>query len=504
MPKKKNEKKQIGSVFSIITFTIIIIIVTTSLYLLGFEGSKTSITNSGLETSLVTLKNILTLEGISYLLGNVISNLKMFEPIVLLIIALIGISICESSGLFKIAFSKLKRKKTILITAIVLFLSILSSLIGNYSYVLLMPLSAILYRNIGRHPILGVITAFLGITIGTSAGLIFSYDDYSLGLLTQSAAILDVDKTYIYNPRASLYIIIASFFILLIFGSKIIEIFLTPKFKKIALEEDELAVSKKGLFYTNIVFLILIMLIIYAIIPGFRGSGFLLDNSQESYIAKLFSPTSPFKEGIVFLILVIMMICGYVYGKISGNIKTSVNYVENLSASFSKSGYILVLLLFTSIMISVIDYTNIGEVVTVRVIDFLSTLPFSGLPLIIVTLLIIILLSILVPDSYTKWILISPLLVPLFMKANITPDFTQFIFRVGDSLGKVFTPIFPYFIVMVGFIDKYKLEGETFTLKRIYGLISKPALVFMLLWIIILLGWYIVGLPIGVGMHPAL
>ena len=84
-------------------------------------------------------------------------------------------------------------------------------------------------------------------------------------------------------------------------------------------------------------------------------------------------------------------------------------------------------------------------------------------------------MSILMPGSLEKWYLISPILVPLFMRGNLTPDFAQFVFKTADSVGKVITPVFIYFIVMVGFIQKYNVKENKVTLfntmKLIYPII---------------------------------
>ena len=69
------------------------------------------------------------------------------------------------------------------------------------------------------------------------------------------------------------------------------------------------------------------------------------------------------------------------------------------------------------------------------------------------------------PNSLEKWILISPILIPLFMRGNMTPDFAQFVFKAADSVGKVLTPVFLFFPIMVGFIQKYN-EKEN---KKSYG-----------------------------------
>ena len=112
--------------------------------------------------------------------------------------------------------------------------------------------------------------------------------------------------------------------------------------------------------------------------------------------------------------------------------------------------------------------------------------------------LIVILMSILVPSAVTKWTIASPLTVPLLMRSNITPNFSQFIFRAADGVGKCFTPIYPYYIIMLAFLEKYNTkENNKITVFGTFRIMMPALLLFAGLWILIIMGWYIVGLSLG-------
>ena len=156
-------------------------------------------------------------------------------------------------------------------------------------------------------------------------------------------------------------------------------------------------------------------------------------------------------------------------------------------------------------MISLLEWTNLGEVIAVKLIDLVRILPFSGLPLIIAMFITVVLMSILVPSLSTKWLLAYPTFVPLFMRSNITPDFTQFIFKVADGIGKAVTPMFVYFIVMLAFLEKYNTkENNKITVFGTLKILLPCVLLFAGLWLLIIIGWYIIGLPIGPGTYPTL
>ena len=229
-----------------------------------------------------------------------------------------------------------------------------------------------------------------------------------------------------------------------------------------------------------------------------RILGILLDNSQSDYVAQLLGPKAPFNDSFAFVFLIIMMICSGIYGFISKNIKNTNDFSVGLSKEFDNLGYMFILMFFASLLVSVLNWTNLGTVVASWLISFMSTLEFTGLPLIITMFLIIILMSFLIPDAITKWTLASPILVPLFMKANITPDFTQFIFKAADSVGKGITPFFVYFIVMLAFLEKYNnRESNKITVFGTLKLLRPTALIFAVVWFIIVIGFFVIGLPLG-------
>lgn len=505
--QKKNKKKlSFGPVITILILTFVVMLLSLILSKLQFQGEITVIENGVLASSLTIVNNIFTLDGMRFLFGNIVTNFQTFEPLVILIIALIGISIGESSGLFDILFKRVKRLSTTGLIFITLLLGVISSIIGDYNYIMLIPLVGVIYKLNDKNPFLGIITIFIGMTIGYGTGLIFNDFDYVLGNLAQQAASLEVDRSYTYSLLSNIYISIASTIILSIVGTIVINKFIVPRLPKKNLgEPEERVVSKKALYLSNITFVILLALLVYMIIPGFPNSGLLLDNTSNEYIDMLFGVASPFRNGFVYIVSVLFMICGFVYGKVSGNIKNTAEYSLGLSKSFHNVGFVFVLMFFTSQMISILNWTNIGPVIVTNLINILTNLPFSGIPLIITFFIFIIIMSILMPSTLDKWALASPLVVPLFMRANITPDFTLFIYRVADGVGKCFSPMFVYFIIMLAFLEKYNAdENHKVTIFGTMKALLPVYLIMAGLWLLIIIGWYMIGLPSGVGSYPTL
>ena len=491
----KKKKRNIGPVVEIIILGCIISILCFLFNMIGFSGYKTE--GGTFETTLIIIKNIFTPSGVKHILNNSLVNFQTLEPLVLVILSLIAISILEASGLLKHIFLPLKKIKPRYVTLLVMFIGIISTLIGDYSYTLLLPLAGILYKYIERNSSLGVLTMFVAITIGYGTGLIYNYQMYELGDITELAT-QSIISNYNYELLSNIFFLIISTIVLTIVGTIVLEKF-SKKYARNE-ESDNLNTSRHAAKSTLIAFIIMIAIFIYNIIPGLPHSGILLDKTQPTYIGKLFGGTSPLNQGFMFLIIAILMVCGFVYGTVSRNIKNSGDYSKALTKSFEGTGYVFVLLFFISIFYEIIDWTNFGTVISTNIIDFVGSTNISGVLLVLLAFITIVIITIFIPNSITKWNLIAPIYVPLLMRANISPSFTQSIFLAADSVGKLFSPIYIYLIITIGFMYKYEKNSNL----SIFGTIKKIMPVILILsvvWLVIIVGWYLIGLPIGINSN---
>lgn len=490
--KTKKKLKTMGPVVEIIMLIVIVSVLSLIFHLLKTSGYKTE--GGTFETTLVIINNIFSTKGIKNLLTTAFTNFQTLEPLIMIMLSLIAVSILEASGLLKQVFLPLKKLKPRYVTLITLFVGIISTIIGDYSYALLLPVSGILYKYTGRNSSLGILTMFIAITIGYGTGVIYNYEAYQLGNITEVAA-SSITADYNYELLSNIFFLVVSTITLTIVGTIVLERF-SKKYRRNE-ETDNLNVSSKAARITLITFILLVAAFIYCIIPGLPKSGILLDKTEPTYVGKLFGAESSLSQGFMVLIIGMLMICGFVYGTISKNIKNSGDYSKALTKSFENTGYVFVLLFFVSILYEVIDWTNIATVISTNIVDFVGMSNFSGLLLIILVFLSIVVISIFIPGTLAKWELIAPIYVPLLMRSNISPAFTQTLFVVADSIGKLFSPIYVYLIITIGFMHKYEKESNISiisTMKKIMPVV----LILSLVWAILVIGWYLIGLPIGI------
>ena len=154
--RRVRNKKTLGPIVIMILLSIAIMILSFLFSKLGLQAVLTEVGTS--ETTIVTVNNIFSRAGIQYIFGEAVSNFRNIAPLMYIAISLIAVSILEASGLLKHIFSVFKGVKPSIITFLVLFLSIISTLALDYGYAVLIPLVAVLYKSLNRDPKVGIMT----------------------------------------------------------------------------------------------------------------------------------------------------------------------------------------------------------------------------------------------------------------------------------------------------------------------------------------------------------
>lgn len=501
MSKKNKKRLNVGPIMFILLISIVLLLLSFILNKIGFKGYLIDPETN--ERTIVTVNNIFSRTGLKYIFSNAVLNFRLIEPLVVLIMSFISISILEASGLLNHVLKPLKNIKSSYLTFLILFISIISTIIGDYCYATLLPFAGVLYKYIDREPKNGILITFLGITIGYGTGLFYNFQDVILSEYSTITA-QNVIATFQNEPLAQIFIMIVSTIVLSFVGANIIDKKFNKKVRKSEETEEKIIESKLALRMTGLVFLLLILISIYFITPGFPFSGVLLDMDEKLYISKLFGSNSPFREGFLLLFIMIFMICGYVYGRLSRNIKNTREYNKSISKSFENTGFLFAIMFFASIMISIIEWTNIGNVICLNIVQFMSNLEFNGLFLIITVFILCVIATLFIPSTTLKWTMISPVMVPLLLRANISPAFTTMIFKAADSIGKCFTPLYIYFIIMIGLLYKYDDDGEEIKIISVIKKIMPIVLIMTVTWIVIIMGWYLIGFKIGVNTYPTI
>ncbi len=479
-----------------------------------------------LEPTLVAVENLLSFDGMKFVISNAAKNFLSFAPLGMLLISLIGITIAEGTGFIE-AVSKryLSKMPRAYLTFLIIFIATISSLINEIGYAFLIPLAALIYFINGRNPILGIVTAFCGVAFGYGVSIFIGSMEVSLIDYTKNAAMLIDDGVHIALTSNLIFIIVVSI-ILSIVGTLIIEKLIAPRIGKykreeefskteqyriIDLEEEEQKRIEKeknekhGLHLAFIVGVLVILLFIYMIIPNLPYSGMLLDMSEKFYLNQLFGEHSYFQDGFTYMISIFFLVMGITYGIGSKSIKNDRELIENASKNMNKVGSIFILIFVVSQFIAIWKKSNIGLILSIWLVNLLEHLELSGIILVLVVLLFIGLANFVLPSPASKWMIFSPVVVPMFMQSNISPQFAQIVMRAGTSMTNGYTPLLASFVIYLGYLNIYNLNKDRpIGIRKSLKMVTPYFLVIAATWILIIVGWYILGIPIGPGVNPTL
>lgn len=505
--KKKKIRLHPALVFLILTLVIMIISSIGSILNLEASYYVVNEATGDLTTQVVTINNLFNRTGLQYLISNMINNFLSFAPLGNLIVGLLGIGVAYKSGflnsLFKMIGEKVPRK---FLTFIVVFLGIIFSMFYEVGYVILIPLAAILFMNLGRHPSAGICAAFSGITFGYGANAIVNrLDSVLLDYSNKATSILD--SAYNVNLYGNVIFTIVSAFLLSYVGMIVTERFIIPKLGKYYFDEEEPSqdgeVSKrerKGVIISLLATFVASLLLIYCIIKGLPFSGLLLDLSQSRYVDMLFGEGSYFYQGSVMIFSFMLIFSSLIYGIRVKSIDDNRDLVDGMSYYLKDVASLLVLIFFAAQFCLIFKETNIGIFIVASLSELLNGMQLSGLSLVVITFVIVAISTFFVPMASTKWAMLSPIIVPMFMQASMTPEFAEAVFRAADSSMKGITPLFSYFVILIGYLHIYnKRKNDVITITDAMSLMIPYAIAFTILWFVIILAFYIIGIPIGIG-----
>ena len=474
-----------------------LIVLSAILAVIGVEVSYTGIDMATGEVAdlEVSARSLLSVEGLEFMLTSMVSNFTGFAPLGVVLVAMLGIGIADGSGLLTTALKGVVTKTPrVMLTAVVIFVGILSCLASDAGYVIVIPLAAIIFMSVGRHPIAGLATGFAGVAGGFGATLLLTPVDSMLaGLTTEAAQIMD--PTYVVGIEGNWFFGIASVFVLTILGTLVTEKIVEPRLGKyegdVEIDTELTVVSaeeKRGLRFAGIAALIVIAIILIALVPaggplrGVEGGDVL---------------TSPFMRALVVIISLFFAILGIAYGIGTGSIKKDKDVVVLMEKSIATMAGFIVLAFFAAQFIAYFSYTNLGTIVAVGGADFLVRWGIGGIPLILMFMIVVVIVNFLIGSMSAKWAILGPVFVPMLMEMGFTPEFVQAAYRIADSTTNILSPLMAYFALVVVFFQQYDKKAGVGTL---ISTMVPYTVVFTIGWTILLIIWYLIGLNVGPGV----
>lgn len=443
--------------------------------------------------TVIEARNLLSSDGVRWMYTNLLHNFLLFPPLGYVLVVMVGIGVAEGSGLFTLMIRALVLKSPPkLITASIVLAGIISHLASEAGYVVLIPLGALIFHALGRHPMAGLAAAFCGVSGGFGANFFIGSIDPILSGISESAAEM-IQPGISVNPAVNYYFMFISGFLVVIIGTWVTEKIVEPRLGKYDGPAEQIPIEqltdreKTGLRWAGISLLITIVLLAISVIPQ-NG---LFRNPETGSVLD-----SPFFDGIIIGILIFFFIPGLVYGIIAKSIRNDKDVVKHItSAMGSMAGYI-VLVFFAAQFVYFFNYSNLGIIFAIKGANGLQQIGLTGPVLIVGFVFLSAIINMFMGSASAKWAIMAPVFIPMLMLIDppYHPGLTQAAFRIGDSVTNLITPMMSYFALIVTFAQKY---DEKYGIGTIISTMLPYSFLLFVTWTALLVLWMVFGIPLG-------
>ena len=418
----------------------------------------------------------------------------------IILVVMIGVGLAEAAGLIGGLIRKLvgvSSRGTL--TLLIVLLGVVSSVASDAGYLVLIPLGAAAFASVGRHPLAGMAAAFAGVAAGFGVNFLITPIDGVLTEITNDAAGSGNPDAHI-DLVSNLYFGIGSTILITLVCTVVTARLVEGRlgtYDPTAGEEPDadqtpVALSpdaeSRGMRYA--LWATLAVLVVITLLTAIPGAP-LRNPVTDKVIGD-----SPFMDSLIVIITLVFFAAGLAYGRGAGTIKGSAAVIDTITKSWAGLASLLFLFLLIAQFIAYFNYSNIPQVLAVKLGDVLERLDIGTIWLLIGVILISWVVNLIIPQSIAKWALLAPIFIPLFLRLDVAPQTVLAAYRVGDSPTNVITPLMAYFPLIVVFAKRYQKDAGIGT---VVAMMLPYVFVLTIVWTLFFVAWYLLGIPLGPG-----
>lgn len=182
------------------------------------------------------------------------------------------------------------------------------------------------------------------------------------------------------------------------------------------------------------------------------------------------------------------------YGYTTGNFKKHEDVINGMNNSFKSLVSFLVLVFFAAQFVAWFKWSNLGLIIAVKGADVLHAIDIGLIPLVILFVLFSGFINLFMGSASAKWAIMGPVFIPMFMLMGYSPELSQAVFRIGDSVTNIISPMMSFFALIIVYYQKY---DEKSGLGTLIATMLPYSVVFFIVWTLLMIGWIVLGLPLG-------
>ena len=444
--------------------------------------------------------NLFSEENIARLFTEMPRTFASFAPLGLVLTIMMGAAVAERSGLFSaLICGSLRNARKSLLTPIVAIIGMVSHHASDAAYVVFIPLAAITFAIVGRHPLAGLAAAFAAVSGGYAGNIMPGQIDVLLFGFTQEAARI-VEPGWTMNPLGNWYFILG---IVILFTpiiwfvtdriveprlgtwNGVVDAELRADLDKAELTADE----RKGLRRAGLVALLIVAAFAaLALWPGYTP----FINEEAEGTARL----QPLYASLIAGFFMLFLFTGTAFGRAAGAIKSAADVMEMMQHGVRTMAPYLVFVFFAAHFVAMFNWSRIGPIIAINGAEALAEMALPAALLLVSVLLLSSFLDLFIGSASAKWSALSPVVVPMFMLLGISPEMTTAAYRMGDSYTNIMTPLMSYFPLILAFSQRW---DRSMGVGSLLALMLPYALCFMAMGIAMTVAWVGFDLPLGPG-----
>jgi aminobenzoyl-glutamate transport protein len=208
------------------------------------------------------------------------------------------------------------------------------------------------------------------------------------------------------------------------------------------------------------------------------------------------SPGSRWSQVIVPMILLVFLLPGMVYGYMTRQMRSQTDFIDGIQHGVRSIVSVLVILFFLAQFVNYFSYSQLDRMLAYSggSLLFEADLP---IPVLIALFVVVVVFGdFAMSGMLSKFGVLAPIFIPMFMMVGISPELTTAAYRIGDSVVNIVTPLNSYLLIILAVFHKYRKGAGLGTL---IALMIPYSVVLGVIWTLMLLIWYATGIDLGPG-----
>lgn len=485
-------------------FSILIVVaIILSVIFAGTSVTYEKASSSGAAAEMVTatVKNLLNKETITYVTQNMYSIYYNFSPMMMMGLLMLSIGLAEQVGLFGAVIKRtIAGAKPAFVFAIVSFIAINANTASNAGILGCTAVSAAVFASMGYNPWLGILLAYAAGNAGMSANVFVGNLDVLLSGINESVcSTLGIDTSTVHVLQNWYFMAACAIVLTVVFT------FVTTKFvrgfigepKDLSLVQADDANRELTPWSTR-----------PCATPVSPPS-----STSPSWWPCV-SPRTPFPgrrrqhraqlpllKSVLTLLFLFFLVTAIAYGRTTGKLADWNDLPKMLAGSINSMVNFMVIALPASVFIYLFNASNIPTVLGAAGAAWIKASGINGFGLMVCIVFFSTFLNLFMTSGSSKWMILAPILIPMFYAIGFSPALTTVAYRIGDSATNAIAPISSDVALIVGLLGKYNTDkSKTPGMGTVFAGCMPYAIATMIAELAILAVWWALKLPLGPGV----